>query len=53
MPRNKDEVKLIEACIESYERLIKYHRKQILDLKRKLLDEPESEPFALEIKNWK
>ena len=49
MARNKDEVKLIEACIESYERMIKYHRKQILDLKRKLMVEPELESFNMEI----
>ena len=51
MPRTEDEKKLIKECIESYQRMIKYHRKQILELKRKLLDEPKSKPFNLEIKN--
>ena len=50
MSRNKNEIRLIEESIEAYQRMIKYHRKQILDLRRKLLDEPETKPFDLEIK---
>ena len=33
----KDELKLIDDCIESYKNMIKYHRKQILELERKKL----------------
>ena len=33
----KDELKLIDDCIESYKKMIKYHRKQILELERKKL----------------
>ena len=39
----EDEIKLIDDCIESYKNMIKYHRKQILELERKKLVEPKSE----------
>ena len=39
----KDELKLIDDCIESYKNMIKYHRKQILELERKKLAELKAE----------
>ena len=40
---NKDEIKLIDDCIESYKNMIKYHRQQILELERKKLPERKAE----------
>ena len=38
---NNDEKKLILACIESYQRMIAYHRRQIIELRRKIIKEPD------------
>lgn len=35
------EKKLIEECIKSHYRMIKYHRKAIVELERKALEEQE------------
>ena len=43
--------KMFEEFIESHRRMIKYHRKQILDIKRKMHTEPTIQYFDLEIKN--
>ena len=40
---NEHEIKLIDDCIESYKKMIKYHRKQILELERKKLPERKAE----------
>jgi len=51
MPLTQQEKNLIEECIESHRRMIKYHRAQILDLSRSLIDEEQKfESFDLEIK---
>ena len=49
---NEDEKKLIEECIQSHHRMIAHHRRQIVELSRKLIREPEiqMEPLDLEIK---
>ena len=49
---SKDEEKLIDECIESYRRMIMYHRRQIINLSRKKLKEPEmcTECLDIEIK---
>ena len=48
---SKEEEKLVDECIESHRRMIKFHRKQILDLVRKKTPEPEiPEVKPLEIK---
>lgn len=48
----KTERELIERCIQSHLNMIKHHRKAILDLKRKMMDEPqiETQPLIVEIK---
>ena len=53
MKMKDDEKKLILACIESYQRMIAYHRKQIVELHRKMTKEPElcSECFDFEVIN--
>ena len=38
---NNDEKKLIHECIQSHHRMIKYHRKAIIDLSRKMLVVPD------------
>ena len=50
---NNDEKKLILACIESHQRMIAYHRRQIIELSRKTIKESEHcvECFDLEIIN--
>ena len=35
------EKKLINACVESHRRMIVYHRKQIVELERKMAEVPE------------
>ncbi len=44
---------LINACVESHRRMIAYHRKQIVELKRKMAEVPEicNECFDFEIIN--
>ncbi len=50
---NDDEKKLIDSCIESHYNMIRYHRRAIIELSRKMLKEPEicMECFDIEIKN--
>ena len=36
-----DEKSLIHACIDSHRRMIKYHRRAIIDLSRKMLVVPD------------
>ena len=38
---SQNEKDLIEKCIQSHRNMIKMHRKAIVELSRKLLDEPE------------
>ena len=47
------EKKLITECIESHQRMIAYHRKQIVDLARRITEVPEicTECFDMEIVN--
>ena len=47
------EKNLINACVESHRRMIAYHRKQIVELKRKMAEVPEicNECFDFEIIN--
>ena len=47
------EKQILTACIESHQRMIVYHRKQIVELHRKMTKEPElcSECFDLEVIN--
>ena len=44
---------LIDRCIESHYNMIRYHRRAIIELSRKMLKEPEicMECFDIEIKN--
>jgi hypothetical protein len=44
---------MITACIESHHRMIAYHRRQIIELSRRMLKEPEmcKECFDFEIIN--
>ena len=44
---------MITACIESHRRMIAYHRRQIIDLSRRVIKEPEmcTECFDFEITN--
>ena len=53
MAVNDDERSLLEECIESHERMIKYHRRQILDLRRKMeyFEKIEMTPINLGICN--
>ena len=47
-----DEEELIDRCIESYYNMIKYHRRQIIELsRRKIKDERCMKCFDLEIIN--
>ena len=50
---NKDEKKLILACIESHQRMIAHHRRQIIELSRKMIKESNQciECFDYEIIN--
>ena len=50
---NNDEKKLIEECIESHQRMITYHRRQIIELSRKTIKESKHciECFDFEIIN--
>ena len=50
---NDDEKKLIDSCIESHYNMIRYHRRAIVELSRKMLKEPEMciECFDFEIIN--
>ncbi len=45
--------KMINACVESHRRMIVHHRKQIVELLRKIAKEPEmcTECFDFEIIN--
>ena len=36
MALSDNESSLLKECIQSHERMIKYHRRQILDLRRKM-----------------
>ena len=47
------EKSLINACVESHKRMIAYHRKQIVDLSRRMIEEPDlcMECFDFEIIN--
>jgi hypothetical protein len=45
----KAEHELIERCIQSHLNMIKHHRKAILDLKRKMMVEPQIETRTLDI----
>ncbi len=47
-----DEKKLNDECIESHRRMIAYHRRQIIELSRRAIREPEikMEPLDMEIK---
>ena len=49
----KDKIILTRPCIESHQRMIKHHRKQIVELSRRLIKEPEvcNECFDFEIIN--
>ena len=50
---NNDEKKLIEECIGSHQRMIAYHRRQIIELSRKTIKESEHciECFDMDIIN--
>lgn len=50
---NPSEKKLIEECIKSHYKMIKHHRKAIIDLERKAMKEQEFciECFDMEIIN--
>jgi hypothetical protein len=50
---NNDEKKLILTCVESHQRMIVYHRRQIIELSRKTIKEPEHciECFDMDIIN--
>jgi hypothetical protein len=37
----EQEKKLNDECIESYRRMIQYHRRQIIELSRKAIKEPD------------
>ena len=49
----KSEKELIDSCIESHYNMIKYHRRAIVELSRKFIEEPDMcmECFDLEIIN--
>ena len=38
---NKDEIELIDRCIESHRDMVMHHRRQIIELSRKKIAEPE------------
>ena len=50
---NKHEKQLIERCIQSHRNMIMYHRRQITELSRKKIDEPDicMECFDLKVIN--
>jgi hypothetical protein len=50
---NADEIKLIDECIESYQRMIKMHRQSIIRLSRQKYKEREfcSECFDFKVIN--
>ena len=50
---DKNQKELIDRCIESHYNMIRYHRRAIIELSRKMLKEPEicMECFDIEIKN--
>ncbi len=48
---DEQQKKMFEECIEAHRRMIKFHRQQILDIKRKMHVEPKIKPFDLDIKN--
>ena len=50
---DKNQKELIDTCIESHYNMIRYHRRAIIELSRKALNEPEicMECFDIEIKN--
>jgi len=50
---DKQQKKMFEECIEAHMRMIKFHRQQILDLRRKMncFEKKEMIPIGLEIKN--
>ena len=52
MALTEQEVRLLEECIEAHTRMIKHHREQILDLRRKMevFEKQDMIPNALEIK---
>ncbi len=51
----QSETKLIDECIESHRRMIAYHRRQIVELSRKKIKEPQlcKECFGMEIVKFK
>ena len=52
MALTKEETALVNACIESHRRMIKHHRRQIIELSQKLNDtEFTVKPLKIEIKN--
>jgi len=50
---DENQKELIDRCIESHYNMIKYHRRAIIELSRKMLKEPEvcKECFDFEIIN--
>jgi hypothetical protein len=51
MPPSEDEKKLIQECIEVHRRMVSHHRRQILDLTRRLnQSEYKMESLQMEIK---
>ena len=50
---DKNQKELIDRCIESHYNMIRYHRRAIIELSRKMLKEPEicAECFDFEIIN--
>lgn len=50
---DENQKELIDRCIESHYNMIRYHRRAIIELSRKMLKEPEicMECFDIEIKN--
>ena len=50
---DKNQKELIDRCIESHYNMIRYHRRAIIELSRKMLKEPEmcTECFDFEIIN--
>ena len=51
----QSETKLIDECIESHRRMIAYHRRQIVELSRKKIKEPQlcKECLGVEIAKFK
>ena len=48
---DEQQKKMFEEHIGAHLRMIKHHRQQILDIKRKMHPEPKNHLFDLEIKN--